>query len=59
MAAAKKPTPAKSPTPTTGSKRLIVELPMNMHRKLKAKAAERGVSMKDLVLEILAKEGLG
>ncbi len=59
MAAAKKPTP-KSPAPKPkGSKRLTVELPDVMHRKLKSKAAEEGVSMKDLVLAILREKGFG
>jgi Antitoxin ParD len=39
-------------------KRLTIDLTGDEHRVLKAHAAEAGVSMRDLVLEVLRREGL-
>jgi hypothetical protein len=39
-------------------KRLTIDLTADEHRTLKARAAEAGVSMRDLVLETLRREGL-
>jgi hypothetical protein len=39
-------------------KRLTIDLTGEEHRVLKAHAAEAGVSMRDLVLEVLRREGL-
>lgn len=40
--------------PQEGTKRLVVDLPISKHRKLKQTAAERGVTIKALVLELLS-----
>jgi len=44
--------------PPEGTKRLVVDLPISKHRQLKQKAAERGVSVKALVLELLSQQGI-
>jgi predicted HicB family RNase H-like nuclease len=52
---AKRPkTPIDYAEPQEGTKRLVVDLPISKHRKLKQAAAERGVSVKALVLELLS-----
>ena len=38
----------------TGIRRLVIELPIAQHQKLKIEAAERGVSLKALAMERLA-----
>jgi len=40
------------------TKRLAIDIPEAMHRELKAKAAQHGVSMKQMILLILSREGL-
>ncbi len=39
--------------------RLAVNLPIKAHRQLKARAAEEGRSIRDYVLEMLRKCGIG
>jgi len=39
--------------------RLAVNLPITMHRALKARAAEEGVTIRDYVLALLRKQGIG
>jgi hypothetical protein len=39
--------------PQEGTKRLVVDIPISKHMKLKQLAAERGISVKALVLELL------
>jgi hypothetical protein len=39
--------------------RLAVNLPLALHRQLKARAAERGQSIRDYVLELLRSDGIG
>jgi plasmid stability protein len=39
--------------------RLAVDLPEQLHRQLKARAAERGSSIRDYILELLRKSGIG
>jgi len=39
--------------PQEGVKRLVVDLPISKHIQLKQRAAERGISMKAYVLELL------
>jgi hypothetical protein len=46
------------PEPTKKLKRLTIDLTDEEHRVLKALAAESGVSMRDLVLATLRREGL-
>lgn len=36
--------------------RLTIDTPVEMHRKLKIQSVERGVSMRDYILQLLAKE---
>jgi len=38
--------------------RLAVNLPVQLHRQLKAKAAEQGSSIRDFILELLKKNGI-
>lgn len=40
------------------TKRLAIDIPEAMHRELKTKAAKHGVSMKQMILMILSREGL-
>lgn len=46
------------PEPATKLKRLTIDLTDDEHRVLKALAAEAGLSMRDLVLQTLRREGL-
>lgn len=54
MAAPKTLQPAKSK-----GKRLVVDLPDDVHRALKARAALAGKSVRDFVLELLKAQGIG
>ena len=54
MAAAK-----KQPTTKAKAKRLIVDVPEEVHRALKVRAAAEGVSIRDLVLKMLKANGIG
>lgn len=38
--------------------RLAVNLPVDTHRRLKARAAEQGSSIRELILEMLRKNGI-
>lgn len=38
--------------------RLAVNLPVDTHRRLKARAAEQGSSIRDYILEMLKKNGI-
>ena len=38
--------------------RLAVNLPVHLHRQLKARAAEQGSTIRDYILELLAKDGV-
>jgi hypothetical protein len=49
---------AAMPEPTKKLKRLTIDLTDEEHRVLKTLAAESGVSMRDLVLATLRREGL-
>lgn len=55
MAAAKKTAAKQKPK----AKRLIVDLPENVHRALKVRAATEGVSIRDFVLAMLKEKGIG
>jgi predicted HicB family RNase H-like nuclease len=39
--------------------RLAVNLPIQIHRQLKVRAAEEGMSIRDYVLSLLRREGIG
>ena len=39
--------------------RLAVNLPIRIHRQLKVRAAEEGMSIRDYVLTLLRREGIG
>jgi hypothetical protein len=39
--------------------RLAVNLPAQLHRQLKARAASEGTSIRDFILEMLKKNGIG
>ena len=41
-----------------GDARLVVNMSPVLHRKLKIRAVERGVTMRDYVLQLLAADGL-
>jgi hypothetical protein len=41
-----------------GEKRLVVNMPEPMHRALKLRAVERGVSMRDYVIGLLRADGV-
>jgi hypothetical protein len=43
---------------TSAEARLAVNLPVQLHRQLKAKAAEQGSSIRDFILELLKKNGI-
>ena len=47
---------ARMPTMPRDKKRLNVDIPAQLHRRLKMKAAEEGVSLQQLVIHVL--EGL-
>jgi len=38
--------------------RLAVNLPATLHRQIKIRAAQRGVSIRDYILMLLAKDGI-
>jgi hypothetical protein len=42
----------------SGEARLAVNLPVQLHRQLKARAAEQGSSIRDFILELLKKNGI-
>ena len=41
-----------------GEARLVVNVPEGLHRKVKMRAVERGISIREYVLELLAGDGL-
>lgn len=45
-------------TSKEGAQRLAVDLPVSKHQKLKLRAAERGISVRDYILELLARDGI-
>jgi predicted HicB family RNase H-like nuclease len=58
VAAAKKPKTAPTPPAPRGSKRLVVDLSPEVHRKLKLAATAEGLSMRDYVLALLKEKGI-
>lgn len=41
-----------------GDKRIVADVPEHIHRQVRLRCLERGVLVKDYVLELLAKEGI-
>jgi predicted HicB family RNase H-like nuclease len=58
MAAAKKTKTTAAPAAPRGSKRLVVDLSPEVHRKLKLAATAEGLSMREYVLAILREKGI-
>lgn len=52
------PATAKLVVPPSSSSRLSVDVPAGTLRKVKMRALERGVTVRELVIELLAREGL-
>jgi hypothetical protein len=44
---------------TVEEARLAVNLPVHLHRQLKARAAAEGRSIRDFILDMLRKNGIG
>ncbi len=44
---------------TQAQARLAVNLPAGVHRKIKIRAAQRGMSIRDYILLLLGKDGIG
>jgi len=42
----------------TGEKRIVADVPARIHRQLRIRCLERGVLVRDYILELLAKEGI-
>jgi predicted HicB family RNase H-like nuclease len=60
MAAAKKSKKTSpKPTPPARKKRLIVDVPEDVHRALKVRAASEGLSIREFVLALLKEKGIG
>ncbi len=41
-----------------GEKRIVAEVPEGIHRQLKMRCLERGVLVRDYILELLARDGI-
>jgi hypothetical protein len=41
-----------------GEKRIVADVPEHVHRQVRMKCLERGVLVRDYILELLAKDGL-
>lgn len=46
------------PDRVKGETRLAVNLPTALHRQLKRRAAERGISIRQYIIELLARDGI-
>jgi predicted HicB family RNase H-like nuclease len=51
--------PPRPPTREKGQARLAVNLPNELHKQLKVKAAEKGMTIRDYVIRLLQRDGLG
>lgn len=49
------PRPAKR---SAGEKRIVAEVPEAVHRQVRIRCFERGILMRDYILELLAKDGI-
>ena len=43
-------------TPSSPMKRLTIDIPLELHRRVKRECADRGIKMADIVRDLLAKE---
>jgi hypothetical protein len=41
-----------------GEKRIVADVPEHVHRQLRVRCLERGVLVRDYILELLAKDGI-
>ena len=41
-----------------GEKRIVAEVPVHIHRQVRVKCLERGVLVRDYILELLARDGI-
>lgn len=41
-----------------GEKRIVADVPEHVHRQVRLRCLERGVLVRDYILELLAKEGI-
>lgn len=41
-----------------GEKRIVADVPEHIHRQLRVRCLERGVLVRDYILELLAKDGI-
>jgi hypothetical protein len=48
----------KEPRPRTGTKRVLADVPEHVWREVRIRCLQRGVLMRDYVLELLAKDGI-
>ena len=61
----KKPSRAPSDSGTHGAvlaggdKRIVADVPERIHRALRLRCLERGISVREYILELLGKEGIG
>lgn len=49
--------PSEEPAPI-GEKRLLADIPADLHRKVRMRCLERGILVQDYIVELLAKDGL-
>jgi hypothetical protein len=42
----------------SGEKRIVADVPEHIHRQVRVRCLERGMLVRDFVLELLAKEGI-
>ena len=52
-------TPPKPIATVRGQARLAVNLPIELHKQLKIRAAEEGMTIRDYILKLLRKAGVG
>lgn len=50
--------PTEAPEAMTGESRLIVSMPVHLHRSLKIRCAERGITIRAYMLSLLEADGL-
>ena len=41
-----------------GEKRIVADVPVHIHRQVRVRCLERGVLVRDYILELLAKDGI-
>jgi hypothetical protein len=44
--------------PEAPQKRIVAEVPENVHRQVRLRCFERGILVRDYILELLAKDGI-